>query len=106
MIEVFAVAFEGCERNPRWVAAPGVTVIVGSELETALPPMAEVIVVAVPAASPVKIAEYVPFPLSVTEPIDPVLVPPELPKATRQSATRYQIAVHVFGGQCDRVRGA
>lgn len=61
--------------------APGVTVTVGIAVVTFAPPIVAWIVVAVPARRPVKDAEYVPLPLSVTVPIVPVLVPPDLVNA-------------------------
>jgi hypothetical protein len=61
---------------------PETTVTVGSALVTATPPTVAPIVVAVPAASPVKTAVYVPFPTSVVTPMDPVLVPPDAEKET------------------------
>jgi hypothetical protein len=63
-------------------AGPGVTVTVGSAVVTGVPPIVASIVVAVPAATPVKAAVYVPFPLSVVAPIVPVLAPPEDPNST------------------------
>ena len=57
------------------VAGPGVTVMVGKVDVTATPPIVALIVFAVPASTPVNVAVYVPFPLSVVDPIVPVLVP-------------------------------
>jgi hypothetical protein len=61
---------------------PTVTWTVGSVVVTATPPIVAAMVVAVPATIPVKLAVYVPFPLSVVAPTVPVLVPPEAVNAT------------------------
>lgn len=55
---------------------PGLTVTVGNVDVTEFPPIVALMVVAVPEVTPVNTAEYVPFPLSVVEPMVPVLVPP------------------------------
>jgi hypothetical protein len=62
--------------------APTVTVTVGSVEVTALPPIVALIVVAEPAVTPVRVAVYLPFRLSVVAPIVPVLRPPEAVKTT------------------------
>jgi hypothetical protein len=62
--------------------APGVTAIVGSVEVTAAPPIVARTVEAVPAVTGVKVAVYVPFPLSVVAPIVPALVPPLKVNAT------------------------
>jgi hypothetical protein len=54
----------------------GVTVIVGGVEVTAAPSIVETTVLGVPAVTAVKVAVYVPLPLSVVAPIVPVLVPP------------------------------
>src|SRR5438270_11121916 len=59
------------------LAAPGVTVMVGSTDVTGFPLIVAPMVVAVPAAAPVNVAVYVPLLLSVVPPIVPVLVPPD-----------------------------
>ena len=64
------------------VAPPTLTVTKGSVDVTADPPIVAWIVVAVPAVTPVKVAAYVPLPLSVVVPMVPVLVPPEAVKTT------------------------
>src|ERR1041384_1826096 len=56
---------------------PAVTAIVGNVVPTALPLTVAWIVVAVPASWPVNVAVYVPLAWSTTEPIIPVLVPPD-----------------------------
>lgn len=61
------------------LARPGETVTVGIAVKTVLPPIVALNVVGVPAKTPVKIAEYVPFPLSVVVEKVPVEVPPEFP---------------------------
>ena len=62
-----------CDRE----IAEGVTVTVGRVLVTAAPPIEALIVVAVPEFVPVKVAVYIPFPLSVVAEMVPLLVPPE-----------------------------
>src|SRR5438552_10867425 len=64
------------------LAAPGVTVMVGSTDVTGFPLIVAPMVVAVPAAAPVTVAVYVPLLLSVVPPIVPVLVPPDRLNAT------------------------
>ena len=61
---------------------PGVTVIVGWVDVTLSPLIVPEIVFADPETTPVNIAAYVPFPLSVTEERVPVEVPPVAAKAT------------------------
>src|ERR1041384_2573245 len=61
---------------------PGFTVIDGAAVLTGVAPIVAWIAVAEPAVTPVKIAVYVPSPLSVVEPIVPVLVPPRRENAT------------------------
>ena len=61
---------------------PGVTVIVGNAVETAEPLIDAEIVAAVPTRTPVKVAVYVPFPLSVTELKVPVDVPEAIENVT------------------------
>lgn len=56
--------------------------IVGELEVTALPPIVAWTDVAVPATLPVKVAVYVPLLLSVTLPMLPVEVPPDVEKAT------------------------
>ena len=64
-------------------ATPAVTVIVGNVELIAAPPIVALMARAVPANTPVKVAEYVPLPLSVVTPIVPVLVPaPVVEKTT------------------------
>ena len=53
------------------------TVMVGKVELMGTPLIVAPMDVAVPAVLPVKVAEYVPSPLSVVVPIVPVLVPPE-----------------------------
>ena len=62
---------------------PGVTVIVGSAGEIAMPLIVAPIVVPVPASTPVKTAVYTPSPLSAAALMVPVLDPPDDEKTTR-----------------------
>ncbi len=55
---------------------PATTLKVGAVLVSAIPPIVALMEFAVPAVAPVKVAEYVPSPLSVTALNDPVEVPP------------------------------
>jgi hypothetical protein len=64
--------------------APGTTVTVGSVDVTADPPTVAPMLRAVPASTPVKVAVYVPLPLSVVAEKFPVLVPPLPVKMTEE----------------------
>jgi hypothetical protein len=61
---------------------PAVTVTVGNVLVTALPPMLALMLVAVPEVVPVKVAVYIPLPLSVVAEIVPLLRPPDRANTT------------------------
>jgi hypothetical protein len=76
------VAFDTLTTDPAVEISPTVTWTVGSVVVTAAPPIVAPIVRAVPARTPVKVAVYVPFPLSVVALIVPVLVPPEAANTT------------------------
>jgi hypothetical protein len=70
------------------LAGPGSTVTVGKVVITELPAIVALMVVAVPARAPVKVALYVPLLLSVVVPKLPVEDPPLFEKTTVEPPTR------------------